>query len=258
MTLIIFFYLLNCFLIVRLFSQWSDKQIKGIKNITLSFVEIFILLPLFSSCVLITVIMVILIIYHIVLYKTEKSIKNIFLGRLIQLIILILSSTFLLGILNQDLYFNKIFFDFISMVLRNNILTQNIKVLNVKFFLIYMAGLLITIIELNHIIRSILKSVKAAPVKRKINADTDTDTDTDTDELKRGKIIGAIERVLFFFFVLTGNYTSIGFILAAKGIIRFKELDDKDFAEYVLIGTLLSTSLSIFCAEIIKKIVNVI
>ena len=34
-------------------------------------------------------------------------------------------------------------------------------------------------------------------------------------------------------------------MLAAKGFTRFKELDDRDFAEYVLIGTLLSSSLAI-------------
>ena len=72
-------------------------------------------------------------------------------------------------------------------------------------------------------------------------------------EIKRGKVIGMIERVLFFFFVLTGNYTSIAFVLTAKGITRYKELDDKDFAEYVLIGTLLSSSFAIFCAYFVKS-----
>ncbi len=80
----------------------------------------------------------------------------------------------------------------------------------------------------------------------------------DKQELNRGKIIGVIERNLFFFFVMTGNYTSIAFILTAKGFTRFKELDDKNFAEYVLIGTLLSSALSIFWAFFIKEIINAI
>jgi hypothetical protein len=61
-------------------------------------------------------------------------------------------------------------------------------------------------------------------------------------ELRRGKMIGIAERLLIFYFVLTHNLAAIGFVLAAKGFTRFRELDDRDFAEYVLIGTLLSAS----------------
>jgi len=102
--------------------------------------------------------------------------------------------------------------------------------------------------ELNHFIRFILANIKAEPV-------TGNDIkEKDQAELNRGKIIGLIERILFFFFVLTGNYGSIGFILTAKGITRFQELNNKDLAEYVLIGTLLSSSLSIFWAFLISGI----
>ena len=75
------------------------------------------------------------------------------------------------------------------------------------------------------------------------------------EQLNRGKIIGIIERSLFMFFIITNNYSSIGFILAAKGFTRFKELDNKEFAEYVLIGTLLSSSLSIFIGFIISSLI---
>ena len=75
----------------------------------------------------------------------------------------------------------------------------------------------------------------------------------DTIELKRGRIIGIIERILMYYFVIEGNLTSIGFILAAKSFTRFKELNDKDFAEYVLIGTLLSAFLAIATGILVKK-----
>jgi len=55
--------------------------------------------------------------------------------------------------------------------------------------------------------------------------------------------------------VLTKNYGSIAFILAAKAFTRFRELENRDFAEYVLIGTLLSSSLSIFWAYFIRTLV---
>jgi hypothetical protein len=43
--------------------------------------------------------------------------------------------------------------------------------------------------------------------------------------------------------VVTGNLTSIGFLMAAKSIFRFGDLtpiQDRKLTEYVLIGTLIS------------------
>ena len=103
--------------------------------------------------------------------------------------------------------------------------------------------------EWNNLIRYILGIIKTEPHKNK-------ELDPDDKELGKGKIIGIVERIMFFFFVITGNYASIGFILTAKGITRFKNLDKRDFAEYVLIGTLLSSAISIFWAYIIKLGIN--
>jgi len=59
--------------------------------------------------------------------------------------------------------------------------------------------------------------------------------------IKRGKVIGVLERAVLYLLMLTGDYSAIGFVLAAKTLVRFKELEDsKDFAEYFLIGTLAS------------------
>ncbi len=55
-----------------------------------------------------------------------------------------------------------------------------------------------------------------------------------------GARIGILERALTLTFVLTGNYTAIAVIFAAKSIARFKELEKRHFAEYYLIGTLSS------------------
>ena len=67
----------------------------------------------------------------------------------------------------------------------------------------------------------------------------------DMGEFNRGRIIGMLERVLLYSFVLQAQYGAIGFILAAKAFTRFKALDDRPFAEYVLIGTLLSACLAL-------------
>ncbi|MCX6640429.1 MAG: hypothetical protein NTW14_08120 [bacterium] len=55
-----------------------------------------------------------------------------------------------------------------------------------------------------------------------------------------GAIIGILERALVLTFVLINQYTAIGLVLTAKTIARYKELDDRQFAEYYLVGTLTS------------------
>lgn len=64
--------------------------------------------------------------------------------------------------------------------------------------------------------------------------------------------IGMLERLLVYGFVLQGQYAAIGLILAAKSFARFKEMDERDFAEYVLIGTLLSVTSAVAVGELIE------
>ncbi|MFI3240120.1 MAG: DUF3307 domain-containing protein [Bacteroidales bacterium] len=62
-----------------------------------------------------------------------------------------------------------------------------------------------------------------------------------------GKWIGYIERVLIITFILSGNISAVGFLLAAKSVFRFGELRDSNdikTTEYVLIGTLVSFAIA--------------
>jgi hypothetical protein len=61
-----------------------------------------------------------------------------------------------------------------------------------------------------------------------------------------GATIGILERLLIVTFVLVGAEAAIGLVIAAKTIARFRLLDDRDFAEYYLLGTLGSVSVAIF------------
>jgi len=65
-----------------------------------------------------------------------------------------------------------------------------------------------------------------------------------------GKLIGVIERWLVLTFILCNQFESIGFLIAAKSILRFKEADTVK-TEYVLIGTMLSFSISIAMGNMI-------
>ena len=72
------------------------------------------------------------------------------------------------------------------------------------------------------------------------------DNRLEIDGLKNGgKMIGQLERALIFLFVFINQPGAIGFLVAAKSILRFQETKKHKHAEYVLIGTLLSFSLAI-------------
>ncbi|WP_029036921.1 DUF3307 domain-containing protein [Salinimicrobium xinjiangense] len=63
-----------------------------------------------------------------------------------------------------------------------------------------------------------------------------------------GKYIGILERLLVFGFIVLGQWAAIGWLIAAKSILRFSDLSrtkDRKLTEYVLIGTLLSFSIAI-------------
>ncbi len=56
-----------------------------------------------------------------------------------------------------------------------------------------------------------------------------------------GRMIGLLERGLIFVMMLTGLSAGIGFLIAAKSVLRFGTVgDDRAMSEYVIIGTLAS------------------
>lgn len=63
-----------------------------------------------------------------------------------------------------------------------------------------------------------------------------------------GRYIGMFERILVLTFILTSNFSAIGFLIAAKSILRFNDkagAGARKQTEYVLIGTLMSFSITI-------------
>lgn len=55
-----------------------------------------------------------------------------------------------------------------------------------------------------------------------------------------GFYVGMLERALILTFLLFEAPAAVGFVVAAKSVARFKELEDRAFAEYYLVGTLMS------------------
>ena len=71
--------------------------------------------------------------------------------------------------------------------------------------------------------------------------------------INAGLYIGWLERFLVLTALFLQSPATVGFILAAKSIARYPELKSVRFAEYFLIGTLLSVTIAIGGAIILLK-----
>lgn len=84
-----------------------------------------------------------------------------------------------------------------------------------------------------------------------ITKDNNAAVDTDHKEnANAGFLIGVLEREIILFLGILGQFGAIGFVLTAKSIARFKQLEDKNFSEKYLVGTLLSVFIAILCVGI--------
>ncbi|WP_110665030.1 DUF3307 domain-containing protein [Salinicola halophilus] len=74
------------------------------------------------------------------------------------------------------------------------------------------------------------------------------DVDTAGTLADAGARIGMLERFLILTFVLSDQLAAIGFLLTAKSVLRFGDLRhdrDRKLTEYVLLGTMLSVSMTL-------------
>ncbi len=66
-----------------------------------------------------------------------------------------------------------------------------------------------------------------------------------TAALRPGRVIGNVERLIVTTLVTLGQFGAIGLVLTAKSLARFPQLSNsRDFAEYYLIGTLVSVAVA--------------
>lgn len=107
--------------------------------------------------------------------------------------------------------------------------------------LLYATGYIFVLEGGTEIVRGILRPLQMA-VRSEVAASPKSIL---AEELGTGKIIGNLERFLILTLVLLEEYTAIAFVLTAKSVARFRELDKRKFAEYYLIGTLTSTLVAI-------------
>gem|GEM_PF-459224 len=64
---------------------------------------------------------------------------------------------------------------------------------------------------------------------------------TESNDLKAGRKIGLLERYLTVILILSAQYGTIGFVIAAKTATRYDKISkNKEFAEQYIIGTMIS------------------
>ncbi|HHX55297.1 MAG TPA: DUF3307 domain-containing protein [Clostridiales bacterium] len=109
---------------------------------------------------------------------------------------------------------------------------SNIQVMKL---LSWILALLIAHKPANIVIQNLLKKYKVEEEK----------TDKNNDK-NAGRFIGTVERIIMLIFLSIKEFSAIGLVLTAKSIARYDKISkDKDFAEYYLLGTLISTTLAI-------------
>ncbi|NLX76555.1 MAG: DUF3307 domain-containing protein [Clostridiaceae bacterium] len=93
----------------------------------------------------------------------------------------------------------------------------------------------------NIVISRLLMSFKPAPKSKKGGRDR-----------RAGRYIGTLERIIIVLFISLKQYSAIGLVLTAKSIARYDRITrDASFAEYYLMGTLLSTLFAIVMSFIL-------
>ena len=121
--------------------------------------------------------------------------------------------------------------------------------------LVILTGFLFQLNEANLIVRALLDALHftpgrdsrpGLPAAAQVNPQPEI-----PDEYQAGRVIGILERSFAYLALLTGRPSIFGFILAAKAFARFKEMDNKAYAEYVLIGTMTSVFLAVIVSELV-------
>lgn len=127
-----------------------------------------------------------------------------------------------------------------SIPITSNVIVSWLKYLNIDYLFVvkFLVLLLGNIIPCNFLIKTTVQHYKPK--------NNDPTTDTNNSSIGAGAVIGVLERFLIIIFFVNAQYSLIGLVLTAKSIARFSQLsENKDFAEYYLMGTLLSVLFAI-------------
>ena len=231
----------------RLSLGFKNEPVSKVKLIEVIIIQILLLL-LFEFSLKLFLLMAAVFVLDLIIYWIENRFNNLNLIRCLSfLFYFLIFGIFSFIFIPQN--FNNFFFNLISVSGNDSFISSALIKVNWYKFNLILLGMLILLNETNFAIRYFFEKFNLIP---QVPNSGET-TGIDKKEYNAGRIIGFVERIMIFFFVLVNQYAAIGFIIAAKGFTRFRELDHRDFAEYVLIGTLLSSLSAIAVALLIKS-----
>lgn len=197
-----------------------------------------------------------IIMINIISTTTLRISNNRYLSRTIMLFVNVLITIVVVGNTHWVQGFNEFTTKMAATIVQSNALLSRLNAKTFHTIIVTVSGLLIATGEINNPIVLILKRSNLMPEEpRKRPEDCNTEATERTDEPARGRAIGYLERAVVFILTVTGNLSAIGLVLAAKGIARFQQMDDRNFAEYVLIGTLLSISAAMFIGIVVREFI---
>ena len=223
-------------------SAYSEKKRKILKSLLLHCLiyfivfEIVLLLILqFNKAILIGMIICI---SHLLINFIKNKLEKIFPQRRLQ---------FLFFSFNQLLHFIAIVGFYYILNLENFTSQLYIDLKDCehfKTFILYITVFSIILDPASVLIRKLFISISPKTYPKAYS-----------EELKAGNIIGKLERTIIAILLLNNQFGLIGFVLTAKSIARFKQMEDKNFAEKYLIGTLTSFLIVLITVLILKGVV---
>lgn len=242
---------LNFILLTRLVYLIKDQRLTGPGNLILTAIQCAICASSFQWNSTLLVMLICVIVFTGLGWFVEGRVKNIAIWRLLSLACLI----FIPGIYfsgNEGHAFSS-FYDNLGSVILTNAPLFRVEVLDGRIGILIF-GCLLVANETNIAMSVILHCCNLEPHKEKTS--TGEQGSIDHEEFRAGRIIGVLERWLILpIVVYSDNLSVLGFIVAAKGLVRFSKFkDDARFAEYVLVGTLLS----VLAAVIVAKWISVL
>lgn len=238
MNLLAFFGTLNLILLSRLWLTFKDEgaDLKTIIKISLL---PFLSLIFVETGVVWFLVLATLLLSPLVMYLAEKNSSNIYRKRGLTL----LFHVAILGLIFSFAAETGLNGRMIELVLDNSLFSAG----EISRAQILLFGGLLVMNEMNIVLRHLMNTLNLAPIGKKKSQSNITDQQYNT-----GRVIGMLERIFIYSFAISGQFAAVGFILTAKGIVRYHDFEDRSFAEYVLIGTLLSALLAMAAALLVK------
>lgn len=132
-----------------------------------------------------------------------------------------------------------VWFDYLSLsTLRVLSMDPTVEVRYLALASVYIMSVLGGSVVVKHVVQPFQEDVKGRP-----------------GLLGAGAIIGVLERFLLMSLVAANQFGAVGFVLTAKSVARYKEIETvSGFAEYYLVGTLTSSTIALVAGLLTRMI----